>query len=100
MVCNERCRQWCPHVAGRAETMQQHDRRALTSDSSVDRSTICLNLAGFEGSGEKYQIVSQVDKFHFCAPVLKCVQTDQQSLPLQIDWSINVDTWQLAEMQI
>jgi hypothetical protein len=65
MVCDERSRQWCPHVAGRTKTMQQHDRRALTPDSGVDRCAICLNLSSFEGSREKYQIVSSVDEFHF-----------------------------------
>jgi hypothetical protein len=65
MVCGERSRQRCPHIAGRPETVQKHDRRALTSDSGVDGCAICFNLSALEGGGKKHQIVTAVVEAHF-----------------------------------
>ena len=48
MVVGKLRREWCPHVAGLAITVEQDGRRSLTTDPHMQRRAIRPNVLGLE----------------------------------------------------
>jgi hypothetical protein len=47
------------------EAVQQHDSRSLTAHARVDCCAVGFDLAGIEGGGKGYRIVTAAVKAHF-----------------------------------